>query len=98
MLLYKFGITQKCRDAPGFEPGNQITTVYPGHGKLKKQKCFFGKHKRDASVAYEKDGVIFTRGSGPRKYIARLPASYRSVVVLSEHEGLTNQEIADALA
>jgi RNA polymerase sigma-70 factor, ECF subfamily len=30
-------------------------------------------------------------------YIARLPASYRSVLVLSEHEGLTNQEIADAL-
>ncbi len=30
-------------------------------------------------------------------YIARLPASYRSVVVLSEHEGLSNQEIADAL-
>jgi RNA polymerase sigma-70 factor (ECF subfamily) len=31
------------------------------------------------------------------EYIARLPASYRSVVILSEHEGLTNQEIADAL-
>lgn len=31
------------------------------------------------------------------RYIARLPASYRSVVVLSEHEGLTNQEIAGAL-
>lgn len=30
-------------------------------------------------------------------YIARLPASYRSVVILSEHEGLTNAEIADAL-
>jgi RNA polymerase sigma-70 factor (ECF subfamily) len=30
-------------------------------------------------------------------YIARLPASYRSVVILSEHEGLTNQEIAAAL-
>ena len=30
-------------------------------------------------------------------YIARLPASYRSVVILSEHEGLTNQEIADTL-
>ena len=30
-------------------------------------------------------------------YIARLPANYRSVVILSEHEGLTNQEIADAL-
>jgi RNA polymerase sigma-70 factor (ECF subfamily) len=30
-------------------------------------------------------------------YIARLPASYRSVVVLSEHEGLTNKEIADTL-
>ena len=31
------------------------------------------------------------------EYIAGLPVSYRSVVVLSEHEGLTNQEIADAL-
>jgi RNA polymerase sigma-70 factor, ECF subfamily len=30
-------------------------------------------------------------------YVARLPASYRSVVVLSEHEGLTNKEIADTL-
>lgn len=30
-------------------------------------------------------------------YVARLPASYRSVVILSEHEGLSNQEIADAL-
>lgn len=30
-------------------------------------------------------------------YIARLPPSYRSVVILSEQEGLTNQEIADAL-
>jgi RNA polymerase sigma-70 factor, ECF subfamily len=30
-------------------------------------------------------------------YVARLPASYRSVVILSEHEGLTNKEIADAL-
>lgn len=31
------------------------------------------------------------------EYIDRLPASYRSVVVLSEHEGLTNAEIAEAL-
>jgi RNA polymerase sigma-70 factor (ECF subfamily) len=31
------------------------------------------------------------------EYIARLPPSYRSVVILSEHEGLTNQEIADTL-
>jgi RNA polymerase sigma-70 factor (ECF subfamily) len=31
------------------------------------------------------------------QYIARLPASYRSVVILSEHEGLANQDIADAL-
>lgn len=30
-------------------------------------------------------------------YVARLPVSYRSVVILSEHEGLTNAEIADAL-
>lgn len=30
-------------------------------------------------------------------YIARLPASYRSAVILSEEEGLTNAEIADAL-
>jgi RNA polymerase sigma-70 factor, ECF subfamily len=31
------------------------------------------------------------------QYIDRLPASYRSVFVLSEDEGLTNPEIADAL-
>lgn len=31
------------------------------------------------------------------EYVARLPASYRSVIVLREHEGLTNQEIADTL-
>lgn len=31
------------------------------------------------------------------EYIARLPPSYRSAVILSEHEGLTNQEIADTL-
>ena len=31
------------------------------------------------------------------EYIGRLPASYRSVIILSEHEGLTNQAIADAL-
>jgi RNA polymerase sigma-70 factor, ECF subfamily len=32
-----------------------------------------------------------------RQYIERLPMSYRSVVILSEEEGLTNQEIAEAL-
>jgi RNA polymerase sigma-70 factor (ECF subfamily) len=31
------------------------------------------------------------------RFIDRLPANYRSVVILSEHEGLTNQEIAKAL-
>jgi RNA polymerase sigma-70 factor (ECF subfamily) len=31
------------------------------------------------------------------EYIDRLPASYRSVVALSEHEGLTNIEIAETL-
>ncbi len=30
-------------------------------------------------------------------YVGRLPANYRSVLVLSEYEGLTNQEIARAL-
>ncbi len=30
-------------------------------------------------------------------FVVRLPASYRAVVLLSEHEGLTNQEIADVL-
>lgn len=32
-----------------------------------------------------------------RGYIDRLPASYRAVLVLSDQQGLTNQEIADAL-
>ena len=31
------------------------------------------------------------------EFIARLPTSYRSVLILSEQEELTNQEIADAL-
>lgn len=31
------------------------------------------------------------------QYIENLPPSYRSVVILSEEEGLTNQEIAEAL-
>ena len=31
------------------------------------------------------------------EYIDRLPASYRSVVALSEHEGLSNAEIAETL-
>lgn len=31
------------------------------------------------------------------RYIDRLPANYRSVVILSEQEGLTNQQIAEAL-
>lgn len=31
------------------------------------------------------------------QYVTSLPPGYRSVVILSEHEGLTNQEIADAL-
>ena len=31
------------------------------------------------------------------EYIASLPASYRSVVILSQHEGLTNREIAETL-
>ncbi len=31
------------------------------------------------------------------RFIDRLPPNYRSVVVLSEQEGLTNQEIAEAL-
>jgi len=32
-----------------------------------------------------------------RLYLDRLPASYRSVILLSEDEGLTNQQIAEAL-
>ena len=32
-----------------------------------------------------------------RRYVERLPPSYRAVVILSEGEGLTNQEIADTL-
>ncbi len=31
------------------------------------------------------------------QYVRRLPANYSSVLILSEHEGLTNQEIAEAL-
>lgn len=52
---------------------------------------------QDPSIGVEQKLVRTEMNDCIGEYIARLPASYRSVVVLSEHEGLTNQEIADAL-
>jgi RNA polymerase sigma-70 factor (ECF subfamily) len=52
---------------------------------------------QDPSTGVEQKLVRTEMNDCIGEYIARLPASYRSVVVLSEHEGLTNQEIADAL-
>ena len=52
---------------------------------------------QDPSTGVEQQLVRTEMNDCIGEYIAGLPASYRSVVVLSEHEGLTNQEIADAL-
>ncbi len=52
---------------------------------------------QDPSTGVEQKLVRTETNGCIGEYIARLPASYRSVVVLSKHEGLTNQEIADAL-
>lgn len=52
---------------------------------------------RDGSSGIEQTLVRQEMSSCVGDYIARLPANYRSVVLLSEQEGLTNQEIADAL-
>ena len=52
---------------------------------------------QDPSAGAEQNLVRTEMNDCIGEYIAGLPASYRTVVVLSEHEGLTNQEIADAL-
>ncbi len=51
----------------------------------------------DRSPGLEERLVRREMGACIGLYIDRLPATYRAVVILSEHEGLTNQEIADAL-
>ncbi len=51
----------------------------------------------DRSPGVEQTLVRREMGDCIEQYVDRLPASYRAVVILSEHEGLTNQEIADAL-
>lgn len=56
-----------------------------------------GAPVQDSSTGVEQKLVRTEMNDCIGEYIAALPASYRSVVVLSEHEGLTNQEIADAL-
>lgn len=52
---------------------------------------------KDPSSGLEQNLVRTEMNECIHRYIAQLPASYRSVVLLSEQEGLTNQEIADAL-
>ncbi len=51
----------------------------------------------DRSPGVEERFVRREMGTCIEQYVDRLPASYRAVVILSEHEGLTNREIADAL-
>jgi len=52
---------------------------------------------KDQSSGMEQKLVRQEMNDCIHRYIVDLPASYRSVVILSEQEGLTNQEIADAL-
>jgi RNA polymerase sigma-70 factor (ECF subfamily) len=53
--------------------------------------------EREQPPGIEQDLVRHEVNACIRQYIDALPPSYRSVVILSEHEGLTNQEIAEAL-
>ncbi len=52
---------------------------------------------KDPSSGIEEQLVRREMNDCVGQFVDRLPANYRSVVILSEQEGLTNQEIADAL-
>lgn len=52
---------------------------------------------KDPSPGVERQMVRREMNDCVDRFIDRLPANYRSVVLLSEQEGLTNQEIAQAL-
>lgn len=52
---------------------------------------------KDSSSGIEEQLVRREMNDCVGQFVERLPANYRSVLVLSEQEGLTNQEIADAL-
>ncbi len=52
---------------------------------------------RDPSAGIDERLVRAEMNDCLERYVRRLPANYRSVLILSEHEGLTNQEIAEAL-
>ncbi len=52
---------------------------------------------KDPSPGIERQMVRREMSDCVGRFIDRLPANYRSVVLLSEQEGLTNQEIAQAL-
>ncbi len=52
---------------------------------------------KDPSPGIERQLVRQEMSDCVDRFIDRLPANYRSVVILSEQEGLTNQEIAKAL-
>lgn len=55
------------------------------------------KPMAEKSTGIEQELVRREMNDCIRRYVEKLPPSYRSVVILSEDEGLTNQEIADAL-
>jgi RNA polymerase sigma-70 factor (ECF subfamily) len=52
---------------------------------------------KDPSVGVERQMARREMSACVDRFIDRLPANYRSVVILSEQEDLTNQEIAEAL-
>jgi len=54
-------------------------------------------HAKDPSPGIERQLVRREMNDCVDRFIDRLPANYRSVVILSEQEGLTNHEIAKAL-
>jgi RNA polymerase sigma-70 factor, ECF subfamily len=57
-----------------------------------------GKPETERIPAIERELERKEMNECVRLYLDRLPASYRSVILLSEDEGLTNQQIAEALA
>ncbi len=52
---------------------------------------------KDCSSGIEQQLVRREMSDCVGQFVDRLPANYRSVVILSEQEGLTNQEIAETL-
>ena len=69
-----------------------LSSQHAVHMSWKRQGSF-----TQGSAGIEQELVRKEMNDCIRQYVEKLPLSYRSVVILSEGEGLTNQEIADAL-